>query len=94
MGSDELKIGPADLLVKFEIGRAASAAALRVLVKNAADEERIISDVRAKQECLFRRGTGQRDQHVGNVLRDSTRSAHAARARDCARENVSRSEPT
>ena len=64
----ELIIGPPDLLVKGEVGRAAQAAPLRVLVKNAGEKERIIADVRAEQKRLLRRRAGQRDQHIGNVL--------------------------
>ena len=66
--SDELIIGPPDLLVKFQVGRAAPAAMLGVLVKNSAEKKRIIADVRAEQKSLFRRRAGQRDQHIGNVL--------------------------
>jgi len=37
-------------------------------VENSADEERIISDVRAKQEGLFGRNALERDEHIANVL--------------------------
>ena len=51
---DELIVRPADLLVKGQVGRAAETAALRVLVENAAEKERVIADMRAEQERLFR----------------------------------------
>ena len=52
VGSDELIIRAADLLVEREVGRAAQAAALRVLVKNAAEEKRVIADVaRSRNAC-------------------------------------------
>src|SRR5207237_9725567 len=50
---NELIIGPADLLIKLEVRSAPIATALRVLMKNAADEERIISNVCAKQKHLL-----------------------------------------
>jgi hypothetical protein len=56
------------MLVKLEIRSAAQTAPLRILMKNSADEQRVIADVRAKQECLLGSGAVQRDQHVGNVL--------------------------
>ena len=66
--SDELIIAAADLFVKSNVGRTAQAPALGVFVKNATDEERIISHVGTKQECLLGCGAGQRDQHIGNVF--------------------------
>ena len=66
--SDKLIIAATNLFVKFDIGRAAKTAALRVLVKDAADEERVISNVCAEQERLLRRGAGERDKHIGNVF--------------------------
>ena len=48
--------------------------AARVLVKNSADEERVITNVRPKQERLLGRCAGQRNQHVGNVLFGKTMS--------------------
>jgi hypothetical protein len=66
--SHELIICSPDLLVKGEIGRAAQAPTLRVLVKDAGEKKRIITDMRAEQECLFRGRAGERDQHIGNVL--------------------------
>ena len=91
VGGDELIIGPPDLLVELQVGRAAQAAALRVLVKNSADEERIIADVRAQKKSLFRGHARQRDQHVGNVLLRPIRSAACGarktlRARKCFQE--------
>ena len=41
---------------------------LGILVKNAADEERIVSDMRSKQERLLRGGAGEGDEHVRDVL--------------------------
>src|SRR5712691_1298985 len=41
---------------------------MRVLVKNAAEEEGIISDMRSKQERLLWGGAGERDEHVGDVF--------------------------
>ena len=68
VGSDKLIIGAADLFVKRQIGCAAQTAALGVLMKNAAEEEGIIPDVRAKEKRLFRSRLGERDEHIGNVL--------------------------
>src|ERR1700730_3909013 len=70
MRSDELKITAADLLIKFNIGRTSKTPALRVLVKNSADEKRIISNVRPEKKGLFTAGASQRDQHVGNIFVD------------------------
>ena len=68
MRSDKLIIAATDLLVKFDVGRTAQTAALRVLVKDATDEEGVISDVRAQEESLLGRGAGERDQHIGNIF--------------------------
>src|SRR5947209_9525316 len=68
VGSDKLVIGAADLFVEANIGCAAQTPALSVLVKNSGDEERIISNVSSKQECLFRRRASESNQHVGDVL--------------------------
>ncbi|MEY2556054.1 MAG: hypothetical protein QOF93_1198, partial [Verrucomicrobiota bacterium] len=43
--SNQLIIAATDLLIKFDIGRTAKTPALRVLVKDATDKERIISDM-------------------------------------------------
>src|SRR5512133_2636586 len=64
----ELIVRPADLLVKLDVWSATQTAPLRVLVKNSADEERVIANVRPKQERLLRSGAIQRDQDIGNVL--------------------------
>src|ERR1044071_4997402 len=64
----QLVICPSDLLVKSEVGRAAKTPALRVLVKDTAEKERIITDVRPEQKRLFRSGAGKGDQHIGNIL--------------------------
>src|SRR5256714_8898056 len=68
MRSDQLIVTATDLLIKFEVGRTPKAAALSVLVKNAADEKRVISNMRSKQESLLGGGPGQRDQHIGNIF--------------------------
>ena len=85
VGSDELIIRPADLLVKRQVRRAAKTAALRVLVENAAEEKRVIANMRPEQERLLGRRPGQRDQHIGNILAlrfpRHVRRAQPARAR-------------
>src|SRR5262249_16212458 len=68
MRSDQLIIGAPNLFVELNVGRAAQASPLRVLVKNAADKERIISDVSAKQKRLLGRGASESNQDVGNVF--------------------------
>jgi len=74
------------LFVKFDVGRAAKTPALGVLVKNAAQKKRIITDVGAEQKRLRSRGAGQSDQHVGNILALSflghVRRTQPARARE------------
>ena len=37
-------------------------------MKNSTNEERIVSDVRAKKKSLLRRHPLERDQHIGNVF--------------------------
>src|SRR5438067_1012055 len=64
----KLIVGPANLLVEFDIRSAAQTAALCVLVKNAADEKRVIADVRAEQKRLFGSRASQRNEHIGNIL--------------------------
>ena len=85
VGSDELIIRAADLLVEREVRRAAEAAVLRVLVKNPTEEKRVVADVGPEQERLLGRRAGQRDQHIGNILalafRGHVRRAQTARAR-------------
>src|SRR5438093_12746285 len=71
MRRDQLIIGSPDLFVELKVRRAAQTASLRVLVKNAADEERIVPDVSAEQKCLFGRRASKRNQHIGNVLMDA-----------------------
>src|SRR5437773_8175207 len=66
--SDKLISAATDFLVKFDVGRPAKTAALGVLVKDATDEERVISNVRAQKKRLLGRGAGERDQHVGNIF--------------------------
>ncbi len=68
MRSDKLEIGPPDFFVELEVGRAAPAAMLGVLMKNSAHEKRVIPDVRPQKKTLFGRGAGQSDQHVGKIL--------------------------
>jgi len=78
MRSDELIIGATNLFVKLDIRRAAQTTPVRVFVKNAADKERIISDMGAEQESLLRRGAGERDEHIGNVFMRATPKAFAS----------------
>ncbi len=63
-------IGPADLLIKFEVRPAAQAPPLSrdCGMKNSADEEGIIPDMRPKQKRLFGSRAVQGDQDIGNVL--------------------------
>ena len=68
MRSDQLVVTATDLLIKFKVGRTPKAAAVSILVKNAADEKRVISNVRSKQEGLLGRGLGKGDQHIGNIF--------------------------
>src|SRR5262249_14200289 len=70
MRRNELIVRPANLLVEFDIRSATQTASLSrdCGMKNAADKERVITNVRPKQERLLRRSAGQRDQDVGNVL--------------------------
>src|SRR6476659_1564609 len=64
----KLIVRPAHLLVKLKVWSATQTAPLRVLVKNSADKQRVIANVRPKQERLLRSGAIQRDQDIGNVL--------------------------
>src|SRR5438874_8745370 len=64
----KLIVPPANLLIELDIRSAAQAAALCVLVKNAGDEERVITDVCAKQKCLLGSRASQRYEHIGNIL--------------------------
>src|SRR5262245_7939876 len=68
MRGNKLIVRPADLLVKFDVRSATQTAALGVLMKNSADEQRVIANVRPKQKRLFRSSAVQRDQNIGNVL--------------------------
>src|SRR5439155_12403547 len=65
---NELVARSADLLVEFDVRPAPQTAPLGVLVKNAADEKRVIANVRPKQKRLLRTRPGQRDEHVGNIF--------------------------
>src|SRR5712691_11282503 len=71
MRCDQLVVGAANLLVKLQIGRTTTAAPLGVLVKNAAEKERIISNVRAQQKALLGCRASERDEHVGDVRASS-----------------------
>src|SRR5438552_9186745 len=68
MGSKELKIGPPDFLIELQVGRAALSAVLGAFVENPAHKKRVVADVCAQQETLLCGRTGQRDQHVGEIL--------------------------
>ena len=68
MRRNKLIVRPADLLVKLDVRSATQTAPLGVLVKNSADEKRVIANVRPKQKRLLRSGAIQRDQDIGNVL--------------------------
>src|ERR1043166_6817989 len=68
MRGNKLIVRPADLLVKFDVRSATQTAALGVHVKNSANEQRVIANMRAKQKRLLRSGAVQRDQNIGNVL--------------------------
>jgi hypothetical protein len=69
MGRDQLEIRPTNFFVKVEVGRSAPAPPLRVLMKNSADKERIISDMGTEEKRLLRCDPGKSDEHVGDVLR-------------------------
>src|SRR4029077_520236 len=83
----KLIVRPAHLLVKLDVWSAAQTAPLRVLVKNSADEQRVIANVRPKQKRLLRSGATQRDQDIGNVLFGQMMclvgNLHPARVRKC-----------
>src|SRR5947208_10565415 len=64
----DLITAAADFLVEAQVRPTARAAALRVLVENAADEKRVVADVGADKKGLLRRGACQRNQNVGKVL--------------------------
>src|SRR5262245_46962625 len=68
MRRNKLIVRPADLLVKLDVRSTTQTAALGVLVKNAANEQRVITNMRPKQKRLFRSSVIQRDQDIGNVL--------------------------
>src|SRR5438046_3751874 len=68
MRGNKLIVRSADLLVKLDVRSAAQTAPLSVLVKNSADKQRVIANVRPKQKRLLRSGATQRDQDIGNVL--------------------------
>ena len=82
----ELIIRATDLFVKFHIRRAPATPMLCVLVKNPADEERIVADMSAQKKRLLRRDPGQGNEHVRNVLR-ARLVRHVRRAQKiCARK--------
>src|SRR4029434_7683813 len=68
MRRNKLIVRPADLLVKLDVRSATQTAPLGVLVKNSADEQRVIANMRPQQERLLWSGAVQRDQDIGNVL--------------------------
>src|SRR5215467_11494228 len=68
MRRNKLIVRTADLLVKLDVGSATQTAPLGVLVKNSADEQRVITNMRPKQKRLLWSGAIQRDQDIGNVL--------------------------
>ena len=95
MGRNKLIVRPTDLLVKLNVRSATQTASLaRVLVKNSADEKRVITNVRAKQERLLRSGAIQRDQDIGNVLLERDECLSSEICSRLARENVSSNEAT
>ena len=61
MRRNKLIVRPADLLIKLDVRSATQTAPLRVLVKNSADEKRVIANVRPKQKRLLWSGAIQRD---------------------------------
>ena len=83
----KLIVRPAYLLVKLEVWSATQTAPLGVFVKNSADEQRVIANVRPKQERLLWSGAIQRDQDIGNVLFGQMMcllgNLHPARVRKC-----------
>src|SRR5215203_6114730 len=83
----KLIVRPAHLLVKLDVRSATQTASLRVLVKNSADEQRVITNMRPKQKGLLWSGTIQRDQDIGNVLFGEMMclvgNLHPARVRKC-----------
>src|SRR4029077_4564633 len=87
MRRNKLIVRPANLLIKLDVRSATQTPSLRVLVKNSADKQRVIANVRPKQEGLLRSGAIQRDQDIGNVLLGEMmcllRNLKAARARKC-----------
>src|SRR5262245_27798473 len=69
MRGNKLVVRPADLLIKFDVRSATQVALSRDCgMKNSADEQRVIANMRAKQKRLLRSGAVQRDQDIGNVL--------------------------
>src|SRR6266487_4736171 len=87
MRRNKLIVRPADLLVKLDVRSATQAAPLGVLVKDSADEQRVIANVRPKQKRLLWSGAIQRDQDIGNVLFGQMMcllgNLHPARVRKC-----------
>ena len=68
MRRNQLIVGSANLFVELKVRCAAQTASLCVLVKNTADEERIVADVSAEQKCLLGRRALESNQHVRNVF--------------------------
>src|SRR5262252_7244116 len=68
MRRNKLIVRTADLLVKLDVRSATQTPPLGVLVKNSANEQRVITNMSPEQKCLLWSGTIQRDQNIGNVL--------------------------
>src|SRR5262245_40753799 len=68
MRRNKLIVRTADLLVKLDVRSAAQTPPLGVLVKNAANKQRVITNMSPEQKCLLWSGAIQRDQNIGNIL--------------------------
>src|SRR5215468_9652574 len=68
MRRNKLIVRTADLLVKLDVRSAAQTPPLGVLVKNSANEQRVITNMSPEQKCLLWSGAIQRDQNIGNIL--------------------------
>src|SRR5262249_39891513 len=86
---NKLEIRAANLLVKLDIWSAPQTSVLSrdCGMKNPANEQRIIADVRPEQERLLGSGAVQRDQNVGDILfgqmMSLVRDPQPARVRKC-----------
>jgi hypothetical protein len=61
MRREKMIIASANIFVKADVGRATQTASLCILVKDSADEERVIADVSPKQERFVLRRARKRD---------------------------------